>query len=138
MTDTGEALRETSDALMRDLDALATMEGEKRQLQPGDPKILELAARVEELAARVLAGTTYQRRLSELGDTQIARGSPAAPTEPIEESERPIELILAEWREAERGLASAPPDSVEETEARVRVRRLRDEYRKAHEAARDR
>jgi hypothetical protein len=138
MTDTGDALRDTSDALLRDLDALATMEGEKRVLEPGDPKILELATRIEEIAARVLAGTTYQRRLSELGETQVVRGSPGAPTEPIEATERPMELILAEWREAERRLASASPDSVEESEARVRVKRLRDEYRRAHEAIRDR
>ena len=43
-------LRETSDALLRDLDVLAALEEEKRTLVPGDPGMVELATRVDELA----------------------------------------------------------------------------------------
>src|SRR4029079_19164150 len=48
--DTGQALRATSDALLRDLEVLATIEEEKRSLEPGDPRLVQLAARIEEIA----------------------------------------------------------------------------------------
>ena len=138
MTDTGEALRKTSDALLRDLEVLATIEEEKRHLQPGDPKLVELSVRIEEIAGRVLVGTVQQRKLSERGESEIAAGSPAAPAVSIDEMPRPIDAILAERREAERRLSASAPGSVDEIEGKALVERLRDEYRRAHEAARER
>jgi hypothetical protein len=124
--------------LLRDLEVLATIEEEKRQLQPGDPKLVELSVRIEEIAGRVLVGTVQQRQLSQIGEREVAAGSPGAPAVPIDDMPRPIDAILAEWREAERRLSAAAPGSVDESEGRALVERLRDEYRRAHEAARDR
>ena len=75
--ETGTALRETSDALLRDLDVLVTIEEEKRSLEPGDPRLVELAARVEEIARRVLAGTARQHDLTKVAN---ARSRPARQT----------------------------------------------------------
>jgi hypothetical protein len=135
--DTGQALRETSDALLRDLDVLSTIEEQKRLLAPGDPQLVELATRIEEIAQRVLVGSVRQRQLTEVVTAQVETGSPAAPAEPIEHTPRSIQAILADWREAERRVAAAAPDSAEALEAKALVERLRDEYRRAHEAARD-
>jgi hypothetical protein len=135
--DTGQALRETSDALLRDLDVLSTIEEEKRRLEPGDPKLVELASRIEEIAKRVLVGSVRQRQLTEVVTVQVETGSAEAPAEPIEHTPRSIQMILAEWREAERRMAVAAPDSAEALEAEALVDRLRNEYRQAHEAARD-
>jgi hypothetical protein len=136
MTDTGQALRETSDALLRDLDVLSTIEEEKRSLEPGDPRLVQLAARIEEIAQRVLVGSVRQRQLTEVVVDQVETGSPGAPEAPIEDTPRPMQAILAEWRDAERRAAGAAAGSAEAAEAEALVGRLRDEYRRAHEAAR--
>ena len=61
MPGTGDALRRTSDALLRDLEALQQLEEEKRTIEPGDPRLVDLAARIELIAKRVLASSTSQR-----------------------------------------------------------------------------
>ena len=134
--DTARALRETSDALMRDLDVLVQIEEEKRTLEPGDPRLVELAERIDEIALRVLGGTTRQADLTKLANAQVAAGSSAAPEASIEATPRSIQAILNEWRDAERRAAAAEPGSAEALEAGVLVDRLRDEYRQAQDAAR--
>ena len=135
--DTGQALRETSDALLRDLEVLATIEEEKRSLEPGDPRLVQLASRIEAIAQRVLVGSVQQRKLTEVVSDQVEAGSPNAPNGSIEDTPRPMQAILAEWREAERRHAAAAPGSAEAAEAEAIVASLRDEYRRAHDAARD-
>ncbi len=135
MLETGDALRRTSDALLRDLDALVTIEDEKRSLDPGDPRIVELAARVEEIARRVLDGTTRQHDLTRVANEQVEAGSPGAPDVPIDDTPRSIAEVLADWRDAERRAAAAEPGSGEAAEANARVTYLREEYRRAHAAA---
>lgn len=137
MADTGHALRETSDALLRDLDVLATIEEEKRLLEPGDPKLIQLASRIEEIAQRVLVGSVRQRQLTEVVSAQVEAGSPGAPDAPIEDTPRSMQAILADWREAERRAVDAEPGSAVAAEAEALVSRLRDEYRRAYEAARE-
>lgn len=132
--ETGDALRETSDALLRDLDVLVTIEEEKRSLEPGNPRLTELAARIEEIARRVLVGTTRQHDLTRVADRQVRSGAPGAPETSIEATVRPMAAILADWRDAERRAAKAAAGSAEAAEANALVDRLRDEYRRAHEA----
>ena len=134
--ETSQALRQTSDALLRDLEVLTTIEEEKRTLTPGDPRLVELAGRIQEIAERVLSGTVRQHQLSQVVNVQVERNSPDAPTAPIEATPRALTAILAEWRDAERRLASADPDSADAAEARALTEALRDEYRRAYDAAR--
>jgi hypothetical protein len=133
--DTARALRETSDALLRDLDVLVAIEEEKRTLEPGDPRLVELADRVDALAARVLGMSGHQRDLTRIARAQVATESPAAPEQSIEATPRPLYAILTEWRDAERRAAAATPGSPEAIEANALVARLRDEYGAAQEAA---
>lgn len=137
--ETGHALRETSDALLRDLDVLVAIEEEKRSLEPGDERLVELAGRIEEIAQRILSGSVRQHQLTQVINAQVEAGSANAPGTSIDDTPRPIQAVLAEWREAERRLAAAEPGSAEAAEAGALVARLRDEYRRAHEAlSRDR
>lgn len=130
MTDTGTELRQTSDDVLRNLDALSALEEEKRTVQPGDPRLVALANEVEALAAKVLAGSVRQRNLAtSLNDNPAA----AAATPPINEQIRPAAEILKAWRDAERALAAAKPGSAEETTARATIEDCRDEYRRAFE-----
>ncbi|MEO5940410.1 MAG: hypothetical protein ABIZ72_05555 [Candidatus Limnocylindrales bacterium] len=133
--DTARALRTTSDELLRDLDVLVTIEEEKRSLEPGDPRLVELAARIEEIAGRVLAATTRQHDLTRVVNDQVDAGSPGAPESSIEDTARPIEAVLADWRDAERRAAVAETGSAEAAEANALVDRLRAEYRRAHAVA---
>lgn len=134
--ETSQALRQTSDALLRDLEVLTTIEEEKRTLTPGDPRLVELAGRIQEIAERVLSGTVRQHQLTQVANVQVERNLPEAPAAPIEATPRALTAILAEWRDAERRLASAEPDSADAAEARALTEALRDEYRRAYDAAR--
>lgn len=127
MTDLPTAIRAASDALLRELEVLETLEEEKRLLDLDDPRISELSERIEGIAYRILAASAHQRALSE-----NAEGPP------IETHPRPVGAILAEWRDAERQRAAAAPGSAQAMEAEARAQRAREEYRRAFEAARTR
>ena len=134
--DAQDALQQTSDALLRDLDALTELEAEKRQTPQGDVRLSEIATRVEELAQRVLDGSRRQVALTHAVNREVATGeAPAGAT--IATSRRNSSEILAEWRAAEREAQASEPDSVAAIEARARADRLRDEYREAFDAAKD-
>ena len=135
MQDTGEALREASDALIRDLEALSDLEAAKREIVPGDPRLIELAGTIEALAQRVLASSARQRELTLEANDLVDLGVPDAPSRPIEETPRAIATILADWREAERTAQAATPGSAEAAEAERAIDRLKQEYREAHEEA---
>jgi hypothetical protein len=132
--ETGQALRETSDALLRDLDVLVRIEEEKRTLEPGDARLVELAGRIEEVAQRVLAGTVRQHSLTQLANAQVEAGAPEAPEAPIEQTPRAIQGVFALGRAAAPRVIASEPGSAEEAEARALVTALREEYRRAHEA----
>lgn len=136
MTETGDVLRATSDELLRDLEVLLALEDEKRSIAPGDPRLVELAERIESIASRILGSSTKQRELTEHINDLSNAGSSAAPDASIEDTPRSIAEILSDWREAERQLAAAEPGSVDAAEAALQIDRLRSDYRRAHEARR--
>ena len=131
MDDTATDLRMTSDALMRDLEVLGEIEDEKRTLAPGDPRLVELAQRVEDIAHRVLSATVCQRQLTQVGNRQVEEGNAAAPDTSIDDTVRPIADILSEWRAAERRAGAAEPESAEAAEANALADHYREEYRRA-------
>ncbi len=135
MQDTGEALREASDALLRDLEALSDLEATKREIVPGDPRLVELASTIEALAQRVLASSARQREMTLEANDLVDLGLPDAPSQSIDETPRSISTILADWREAERLAQAAPAGSAEAAEAEREIDRLKAEYREAHEEA---
>jgi hypothetical protein len=131
MEDTAADLRATSDALLRDLEVLAAIEDEKRTLPPDDPRLVELAQRVEDVARRVLTSTVRQRELTEVGLEQVEADTTGAAVASIDDTPRPIAEILTEWRAAERRAAEAAPGSAEAAEARALSDHHREEYRQA-------
>lgn len=127
MTEQSAALRATSEALLRDLEILGALEEEKRTLALDDPRVNDLATRIEAIAERVLAASSYQRALVDEGEGA-----------PIEAQPRPTAAILAEWRDAERLRTEAAPGSADAIEAEMRIRRARAEYQRAFAATRER
>ena len=138
MSDSAGALRATSDALLNDLDSLQALEQEKRAIEPGDPRLTDVADQIAQLAARVLGASVRQRTLTERVNHLVATGSPDAPDAPIEDIPREMRLILADWRDAERRASMSAPGSADAVAAAADIDRLRDEYRRAFEEARER
>lgn len=130
MSDTALRLRATSDALMRDLEALGALEEEKRTVPATDPRLADLARRIHEIAGRVLQRTADQQAL-----TEQAVASPTARHDPpIDDVVRSPAVILAEWRSTELRAAVVDPEAPEAVELRILSDRLREEYRAAFEA----
>ena len=136
MSDTGSALRATSDALLADLEALEELERQKRGLQPDDPQLVDTARRVETIARRLLGQSVRQRELTAVINDLAQAGHPDAPQRTIDATPREIHQILADWRDAERRARAAAPDSAEAEAANADIDRLREEYRAAHDSAR--
>jgi hypothetical protein len=136
MQSSSDSLRNVSDALMHDLEALVAAEQEKRNVAPDDPRLVKLAAEVDEIARRVLGLSERQQDIAEDIHEQATEGGPAAPSKAIEETHRSIGVILAEWRAAEREAAAALAGSAGGKAAREKAEQLRDEYRRAYEAHR--
>ncbi len=128
-------LRLTSDRMLRTLEQLEALENEKRTLSPGSARFQKLATEVERLAATIYAQTHAQEQLGEKAEEVIRRTGVQLPS--IEESEhmRDVQLVLADWRDAERRLVSAAPDSAEHSQAAADVGRLREEYHRAYVAS---
>jgi hypothetical protein len=133
VVDEAAALRATSDELLRDLEALGALEEEKRAMPVGDPRLTDLAARIEIIATRVLASSARQRGLTEVVSEAAAVGV-SDPGTTIEATPRSPSDVLQAWREAERRAAAAEPGSPEALEANVLIERLREEYRVAFTA----
>ena len=129
------ALRAASDALLRDLTELQILEQEKRHTDPDSPRLVDLAEEIEALAVRVMDTSMRQR---ERAEAVSADDGLATPDRSIVDTPREIHVILAEWRDTERQLADAPPGSHDANIAERRIEFLRQEYHRAHDAARRR
>lgn len=128
-------LRSASDHLMSTLDELLQLEQRKRDIHPGSAEFLELAERIEALADAALAHSRDQTALAQA--SSALAGTPLEVERSIETiPPRPLDIVLGEWRAAERRLSEAPSGAPEYDLAGADVRRLRDEYRRAQEAAR--
>ena len=125
-----KALRATSDELMRDLATLSGLEEEKRTLPLDDPRLVEIAAQVEVIAARILNGSRRQSAIAREGF------GPNESAASINDVPRSIAAILEEWREGERRAADATRGSAEAAQLEVLASRLREEYREAFARAR--
>lgn len=126
-------LRSVSDEMMSTLDQLARLEGEKRVAQPGTPRFVNLANEIAKLAALVFAQTTTQHTLAEMSQQAAAQGAEMSTIEEAAPA-RDVGVILAEWRDAERVLASSAIETAEHAKAAADVRRLRSEYHRAYQA----
>jgi len=135
--DIAAELRATSDLLLLDLQALGELEELKRTVPHGDPKLVDIASRIEELARKVLYGSQHQLDLTETitGTAGAADPATAQQLSTIDDV-RSASAILTEWREAERRAQELEPGSAAHAEALREVDRARSEYRRAFEAAR--
>jgi hypothetical protein len=130
-------LHATSDAVLATLDRLRTLELEKRDLPVGSPRLVELAKEIERLATSVLGASDAQVDLAKAATVGAKAGSidPATTINEMGDPPRDIQTVLAEWRDTERHLGDALPGSPEAARLRAEIEMLREEYRRAHDAA---
>ena len=123
-------LRRASDDFMQRLDRLYELESRKRELPPDQPEFVRLAREIEDLSRALLYAGGQQVELAEEVHADIKQGATVV-DQPIRETpaKRDAVAVLAEWRAAERRLATAAADTNEERAARADVDRLREEYR---------
>lgn len=120
--------------MLRTLEALASLENEKREMKPGTPEFVKLAKEIERLAAEVFAQTHNQKILGDKAVSAENRGADLAPIDQIT-SMRDLQVILNEWRDAERRLQIASPGTAEHATAAGDIGRLREEYHNAFMAS---
>jgi hypothetical protein len=126
-----------SDALLANLDRLRALELEKRNLPVGSPRLIELATEIESLASSVLGSSDMQVDLAKEA-VKEARAGVIDPDMTIDEMGAPpreVHVVLEEWRDAERRLGEVGGDTPEALRIRADIEVLRDEYRRAHDAA---
>jgi hypothetical protein len=129
--DLEQDLRIASDEMLRTLEQLERLEIQKRAEVPGTPHFVKLANEIERLATIVFAQTNRQKTLAEESHAAKRVGAELAPIAEVE-SNREVAVILGEWRDAERRLAASAVETAEHAKAAADVRRLRQEYHRAH------
>lgn len=127
-------LRTASDRVMRTLERLQELETEKRSIEPGTARFRKIAREVERLSASVFAHSHMQEELAER--TVKLREQAGIVMPPIEEiaPSREIQVILGEWRDAERRMSEARMDSADHAHAEADAKRLRAEYRRTYQS----
>jgi hypothetical protein len=131
--DLEQDLRTISDDMLRTLEQLQRLEHEKRAESPGTPRFVRLASEIEKLAAMMFAQTNTQHSLAVESKAASELGAEIAPINDAPVS-RDVQVILTEWRDAERRLAASAIETADHTKAAADVRRLRDEYHRAYQS----
>jgi hypothetical protein len=126
-------LRRRSDQIMETIAKLANLEVDKREAQPGSAGFVETAISVRKLAQTLLDLAGDEQQLAERLHGLRLRADGAVSGRPIAQvsGARPIQVVLAEWREAERRLSEAEAASEAKRAAEADAVRLREEYQRA-------
>ena len=124
-------IRAAADHMLELMDEVRHAEERKREVPLGSEEFVELAVRVA-MRARVVS------RWADL-QLQLAQSIPYG-VEDVSISDlrpRPLERVLALWREAQIRLELAPPGSAAAAQAVEDIERLRNEYQAGFELRRE-
>ena len=125
--------RATTDQMLHIIDQFRATEAAKQHVPIGSDEFIRLAKQAEDLSR--LAYRWAGMQLSMALDTRdrIARGQLDSETRLIEVVPRPLDRVLADWREAQFRLEIASLGSPEAEAATRDIERLREEYQAGHE-----
>jgi hypothetical protein len=127
--------RALTDQMLDYIDQLRAAEETKREVEVGSPEFIRAAKDAEEIARLAFRWAQMQLEMA----LAVQGGSREIPADVrlIEVKPRPLDRILAQWREAQVRLEIAAPGSPE-SEAAVRdIERLREEYQAGHARRRE-
>jgi hypothetical protein len=132
MPNSGE-FRATTDQLLGMLDDLRAFEMEKRSLAMGTPEFVASAVQAADQARLVFRWCQMQLEMAHESASRVERGELPSDVHLVAVTPRPIDKILAQWREAQLRLEIARPGSAEAAKATDDIERLREAYQVAHE-----
>lgn len=132
MSSRGE-FRATTDQLLAIIDELHTLERRKQTTALGTPEFVELAVKAADQAKLVFRWCQMQLEMALEASARLMSGEETPNVHLIKVVPRPIDRILANWREAQFRLEIARPGSPEAMTAADDIERLREEYQLAYE-----
>ena len=132
MSNRGE-FRAATDQLLAIIDELHTLERRKQTTALGSPEFVELAIKAADQAKLVFRWCQMQLEMALEASARVMSGDETANVHLIKVVPRPIDRILANWREAQFRLEIARPGSPEAMSAADDIERLREEYQVAYE-----
>jgi hypothetical protein len=122
-----------ADQMLHMIDRLRTIEQAKQNVGFGSPEFVTHARTAHELSRLVFRWAGMQLQMAESAAGAVERGEqPPGPL--VEVMPRPLDRILAAWREAQLRFELAHPGSPEAAAAANDVERLREEYRAGMES----
>jgi hypothetical protein len=136
MPDRGE-FRATTDQLIDILERLRAIEDQKRAARLGTREFVEHAQRAVDVGRLVYRWTEMQLAMAHEAARRLDAGELDPDIRLIEVVPRPMDRILAQWREAQLRLEIAKPGSDEALLAAEAMDRLREEYAGADWARND-
>ena len=123
----------TSDVMLQMLRQLQAVETEKRAFPIGSEEFVIRAVEAERLSRIIFRWSGIQQQMADESVATVEQGSTRpVPMDTVQV--RPLDRILAEWRQAQVRLEAAPPGSSDADEAAVDVDRLRVAYQETLEA----
>ena len=125
--------RATTDQMLDLIDRLREVEQAKQQAEFGSAKFIAIAADAERLSQIVFRWAGMQLQMAEASAGAVQRGESSA--QPLSNVQpRPLDRILANWREAQLRFEISRPGSPEAAAAADAVERLREEFKAAESA----
>jgi hypothetical protein len=126
-------LRATTDQMFDFLEQIQAHERAKQESPMGSPEFVQEARDVERLSRLVFRWAQLELQMAQEAEGRVARGESPADVRLTNVQPRPLDRILASWREAQLRLEIATPGSEEAQTASEEIERLREEYQVAHE-----
>jgi urease beta subunit len=124
--------RAFTDQMLEYIDRLRAAEDHKRSVQVGSAEFLTAAEEAAELSRLSFRWAQMQLEMAHAVQRQENGVSPEVRLINVEP--RPLDKVLAHWREAQLRLEIARPGSPQAEEAVRDIERLRDEYQAGHDA----
>ena len=125
--------RATTDTMLDIIDQLRRAEERKQQVQVGSPDFLQTAKQAEDLSRLAYRWASMQLAMALSAQDRIAHGQLDGEVRLITVEPRPLDRVLAHWREAQFRLEIAALGSPEAEAATREIERLREEYQAGHE-----
>jgi hypothetical protein len=123
--------RAFTDQMLELIDQLRAAEETKRAVEMGSPEFIQAARDAEELSRLAFRWAQMQLQMAlEVQDASDLRSDVRL----INVEPRPLDRVLAQWREAQMRLEIAPPGSPDSDAAVRDIERLRVEYQEGHKA----
>jgi len=126
-------LRATTDQMFDFLEQIQAHERAKQELPMGSPEFVQESRNVERLSRMVFRWAQLELQMAQEAEGRVARGESPADVRLTNVQPRPLDRILANWREAQLRLEIATPGSEDAQAASEEIERLREEYQVAHE-----